>query len=198
MSEDKNGAPGAQDGGAPRPESGEAEAGSVEARLAAAERELADAKDRLLRALAETENVRRRAQREREDAQRYGATGLARDLLNVADNLRRALESAPEGQAQDELTRTLLAGVAATERELLAAFERHGIRRIDPVPGERFDHNFHQAMFEVENTGQPGGAVVQVLQPGYVMHDRLLRPAMVGVAKGQARPEETQRVDTVA
>jgi molecular chaperone GrpE len=191
MSEEKNGAFGAQDDGA------QPEAGGIEARLAAAESELAEAKDRLLRALAETENVRRRAQREREDAQRYGATGFARDLLNVADNLRRALESAPEAQAQDEVTRSLLAGVAATERELLAAFERHGIRRVDPQPGERFDHNFHQAMFEVENTGQPGGAIVQVLQPGYVMHDRLLRPAMVGVAKSQARPEEAQRVDTV-
>jgi molecular chaperone GrpE len=191
MSEEKNGAYGAQDEGA------QPEAGGIEARLAAAESELAEAKDRLLRALAETENVRRRAQREREDAQRYGATGFARDLLNVADNLRRALESAPEEQAQDEVTRSLLAGVAATERELLAAFERHGIRRVDPQPGERFDHNFHQAMFEVENTGQPGGAIVQVLQPGYVMHDRLLRPAMVGVAKSQARPEEAQRVDTV-
>jgi molecular chaperone GrpE len=191
MSEEKNGAYGAQDEGA------QPEAGGIEARLAAAESELAEAKDRLLRALAETENVRRRAQREREDAQRYGATGFARDLLNVADNLRRALESAPEEQAQDEVTRSLLAGVAATERELLAAFERHGIRRVEPQPGERFDHNFHQAMFEVENTGQPGGAIVQVLQPGYVMHDRLLRPAMVGVAKSQARPEEAQRVDTV-
>lgn len=190
MAEEKNGAPEAQAAGAPG-----AEATSLEERLAAAESELAESKDRLLRALAETENVRRRAQREREDAAKYGASNLAKDLVNVADNLRRALASVPEGQVKDELTRTLLQGVDATERELLAAFERHGIRRIDPM-GERFDHNFHQAIMEIENSGQPGGTVVQVLQPGYAMHDRLLRPAMVGVAKGE-RPLGTAPVDEV-
>ena len=183
MADEKNDATEAPANGMP----GE-EAPSLEERLAAAEAEAADAKDKLLRALAETENVRRRAQREREDAARYGAANLARDLINVADNLRRALASVPEGQATDELTRTVLQGVDATERELLAAFERHGIRRIDPM-GERFDHNFHQAIMEVENSGQPGGTVVQVLQPGYAMHDRLLRPAMVGVAKGERRAD---------
>jgi molecular chaperone GrpE len=165
-------------------------------RLPALEAELAETKDRLLRALAETENVRRRAQREREDASKYGAANFARDILNVADNLRRALDSLPEEQVGDELTRTMRQGVAATERELLAAFERHGIRRVDPV-GERFDHNLHQAMFEVERTGQAPGTVVQVLQPGYVMHDRLLRPAMVGVAKGEGRAPDGPRIDTV-
>ena len=174
---------------APRP--------AVEARLGTVEAELAEAKDRLLRALAETENVRRRAERERSDAARFGAANFAKDMLNVADNLRRAIESVPEGQGGEELMRTLLQGVAATERELLAAFERHGVRRIDPV-GERFDHNLHQAMFEVENTGKPAGIVVQVLQPGYVMHDRLLRPALVGVAKGEsAPPPPSPRFDEV-
>ncbi|HKW54036.1 MAG TPA: nucleotide exchange factor GrpE [Stellaceae bacterium] len=182
MGDEKNDASEAQAGGAPG-----IEEPRLEERLAAAESELADAKDKLLRALAETENVRRRAQREREDAAKYGASNLAKDLINVADNLRRALASVPEGQVTDELTRTLLQGVDATERELLAAFERHGIRRIDPM-GERFDHNFHQAIMEVENSGQPGGTVVQVLQPGYAMQDRLLRPAMVGVAKGERPP----------
>jgi len=190
MADEKNGAAEAQANGMP----GE-EAPSLEERLAAAEAEAADAKDKLLRALAETENVRRRAQREREDAARYGATNFAKDLINVADNLRRALASVPEGQVRDDLTRNLLQGVDATERELLAAFERHGIRRIDPM-GERFDHNFHQAIMEVENSGQPGGTVVQVLQPGYAMHDRLLRPAMVGVAKGE-RPPADGTVDEV-
>ena len=188
MADEKNGAAEAQANGMP----GE-EAPSLEERLAAAEADAADAKDKLLRALAETENVRRRAQREREDAARYGASNFAKDLINVADNLRRALASVPEGQVKDELTRTLLQGVDATERELLAAFERHGIRRIDPM-GERFDHNFHQAIMEVENSGQPPGTVVQVLQPGYAMHDRLLRPAMVGVAKGE-RPAAGGTVD---
>lgn len=150
-------------------------------RLTAAEAELAATKDKLLRTLAESENMRKRAQREREDASKYAATIFARDMLNVSDNLSRALASVTADNL-DEPTRNLLAGVAATERELQAALERHGIKRIDPL-GERFDHNFHQAMFEVEDSGQPAGTVVQVLQPGYVIHDRLLRPAMVGVAK---------------
>lgn len=166
---------------------------SLEEQLAQAQAEAGDLKDRLLRALAEAENVRRRALRERDDAARYGVASFAKDLLDVADNLRRALDSVPESQIRDELTRTLLAGVAATERALLAAFERNGIRRIDPK-GERFDHNLHQAIFEAENTGQPPGTIVEVLQPGYLLHDRLLRPAMVGVAKGEPKIE---RVDTV-
>ena len=153
-----------------------------------AQTEAAEYKDRLLRALAETENVRRRAERDRSDATKYGVTQFARDLLDVADNLRRALESVPESQVRDDVTRNLLAGVAATERALLSALERHGIRRLDPK-GERFDHNFHQAIFEVENTGKPAGTVIEVLQPGYVLHDRLLRPAMVGVAKGEPKSD---------
>ncbi len=160
----------------------EAVATGIEERLAATEAELAATRDKLLRALADAENVRKRAQREREEASKYAASAFAKDMLDVADNLRRALASVPAESEWDELTRNLLTGVAATERELLAALERHGIKRIEPQ-GERFDHNFHQAMFEVADTGQPPGTVVQVLQPGYVMHDRLLRPAMVAVAK---------------
>ena len=167
----------------------EPEGSSPETRAAELEAELAEYKDRLLRALAETENVRRRAQREREDASKYAIAGFAKDLLSAADNLRRALESLPESEAKDERTRSLLAGIAATERELLGVFERHGIKRIDPK-GEIFDHNFHQAIFETEQPEQPSGSVVEVLQPGYVLHDRLLRPAMVGVAKGGPKPPE--------
>jgi len=167
-----------------------AEETSAETRVNELEAELADQRDRLLRALAETENVRRRAQREREDASKYAVAGFAKDLLSAADNLRRALESLPEAEAKDERTRSLLAGVAATERELLGVFERHGIKRIDPK-GERFDHNLHQAIFEAERPDQPSGSVVEVLQPGYVLHDRLLRPAMVGVAKGGPKPDES-------
>ncbi len=162
---------------------------SPEARAARLETELAEQKDRLLRALAETENTRRRAQREREDATKYAITGFAKDLLSAADNLRRALDSLPEAETIDERTRSLLAGVAATERELLSVFERHGLRRIDPQ-GERFDHNLHQAIFEAEREDQPSGTIVEVLQPGYVLHERLLRPAMVGVSKQPARPAE--------
>ena len=160
---------------------------SPEARVAVLEAELAEHKDRLLRALAEAENTRRRAQRERDDATRYAISGFAKELLSAADNLRRALDSLPEAEVGDERTSSLLAGVAATERELLSVFERHGIRRIDPM-GERFDHNLHQAIFEVEHGDRPPGTIIEVLQPGYLLHDRLLRPAMVGVAKPPAKP----------
>jgi molecular chaperone GrpE len=177
------------DGLAGAPIESEAEGASQETRAADLEAELAEYKDRLLRALAETENVRRRSQREREDASKYAIAGFAKDLLSAADNLRRALESLPESEAMDQRTRSLLAGVAATERELLGVFERHGIKRIDPK-GEVFDHNFHQAIFEAERPDHPAGSVVEVLQPGYVLHDRLLRPAMVGVAKGGPKPPE--------
>jgi molecular chaperone GrpE len=177
------------DGVAGAPIESEAEKSSPETRVTELEAELAEYKDRLLRTLAEIENVRRRAQREREDASKYAIAGFARDLLSSADNLRRALESLPESEAKDERTRSLLAGVAATERELLGVFERHGIKRIDPK-GESFDHNFHQAIFEAERPEHPSGSVVEVLQPGYLLHDRLLRPAMVGVAKGGPKPSE--------
>ena len=146
----------------------------------------------LLRALAETENVRRRAQREREDVGKYAISNFARDLLPVIDNLRRAIDSVPEAARADEALAGTLEGIDITEREFLAVVERHGIRRIDPK-GERFDHNFHQAMFEVETTEFPTGTVVEVMQPGYAIADRLLRPAMVGVAKapkGDAEPTE--------
>ena len=172
----------------------EAVPATPEERAAALEAELTEAQDKLLRALAETENVRRRAQRERADAEKYGFGKFAGDLLSVADNLRRALDSLPEAEAKDDRTKSLLAGVAATERELLAAFERHGLTRIDPK-GEKFDHNFHQAVFEVENTGRPAGTVVEVLQPCYVLQDRLLRPAMVGVAKGGTPAPEPEGTD---
>jgi molecular chaperone GrpE len=194
MSDDKgNGAP---SNGAEL--SAEQNDSSVEERLAKAEAEAADLKDKLLRALAETENVRRRADREAQSSTKYAIERFAKDLLDAADNLRRALASVPEHQVNDDLTRTLLAGVAATERGLLAAFERHGIKRIDPK-GERFDHNLHQAVFEAENTGKPPGTVIEVLAPGYLLQDRLLRPAMVGVAKGEAKPPEppTERFDAV-
>jgi molecular chaperone GrpE len=188
MSEEKEGAAANDPGEDPRdgadgefPDEGAPE--SPEERLAALEAELADTKDRLLRTLAETENVRSRFQREREDAQKYAISGFAKDLLSAVDNLRRAIDAMPEAEITDPRTRSLLDGVAATERELLAAFERHGLSRIDPK-GERFDHNFHQAIFEAERPGVAAGTVIEVLQPGYVLHDRLLRPAMVGVAKG--------------
>jgi len=169
----------------------EVAAAELAVRLNKSEAELADTKDKLLRALAETENQRRRAQRDTEDARRYAASNFAKDMLDVADNLRRALGSLDPASLQDERAKALVEGVAATERALLAALERHGIKRIDPEIGERFDPHFHEAMFEVPNTGKPGGSVVQVVQAGYRMHDRLLRPAMVGVAKASANSGPT-------
>jgi molecular chaperone GrpE len=173
----------------------EAAAAELATLLAKAEAELADTKDKLLRALAETENQRRRAQREREDAQKYAAANFAKEMLDVADNLRRALASIDATALQDERIKALVEGVAATERALFAAFERHGLKRVEPQLGERFDANMHEAMFEVPNSGYPAGSIVQVLQAGYRMHDRLLRAAMVGVAKGGAPIADTPHVD---
>jgi len=153
--------------------------------LAASQAEAAALKDQLLRALAETENVRRRAQRDREEAGKYAITAFARELVGVADNLRRAIGAIPpEALANDEALKNLAAGVELTERQLLTAFERFQLRKIEPV-GEKFDSNLHQAMFELPAQGQPTGTVLQVLQPGFVLHDRLIRPAMVAVAKAE-------------
>jgi len=143
-------------------------------------------KDQLLRALAEAENTRRRTQRDREDFAKYSAAPLAKDILPVADNLARALAAVPkEALDNDEALKNLVDGIAATERQLQSALERHNIKRIDPE-GEKFDSHRHQAMFEVPGTDKPGGTVVQVLQAGYILHDRLLRPALVGIAKGSS------------
>jgi molecular chaperone GrpE len=169
----------------------EAEAASDIEILAA---EAADLKDQLLRALAEGENTRKRAAREREDSARYGISNFARDVVAVADNLRRAIDSLPAENAGEDVVKTLTEGVAATLRQLDAAFENHGIERIDPA-GQPFDHNLHQAMFEDPDSDQPPGTVVQVIEHGYKIHDRLLRPAMVGVAK---KPREGARIDTEA
>jgi molecular chaperone GrpE len=144
------------------------------------EAEVARLKDQLLRALAEQENMRRRAQREREDAVRFAAAELVRDLLTTADNLRRAIESLPADR-MDAAAKHLLGGVEATERGLLEAFRKHGIERIDPL-GEPFDPHRHQAMYQRADRQHPPGTVIEVIQPGYVYRDRLLRPAMVGVA----------------
>jgi molecular chaperone GrpE len=167
-----------------------AEPTGAEAELAA---ELAATKERLLRALAETENLRRRSAREVEDAHKYAITSFARALLEVADNLSRALASIPpEARERSELVKGLADGVALTEKSLLAAFERHQIAKVVPELGERFDHNRHQAMLELETADQPPGTIAQVMQPGYVIADRLLRPALVAVAKApRAQPEPT-------
>ena len=140
-------------------------------------------KDQLLRALAETENMRRRSEREAETARKYGHTQFARDLVGAIDNLARALQSAPEDKTTlDESVQSLLTGIELSWTEIQTAIEKHGVRQINPL-GEKFDYNFHQAMFEVSTNDQPAGMVLEVVQHGYALHDRLLRPAMVGVSK---------------
>ena len=168
--------------------------------LAAMQADYLAMKDQLLRAVAETENTRRRLTRERDETAKYAASTFAKEMLDVADNLHRALAAIPaEAVAKDEALKSLFEGVSATERQLDAAFTRQQIKRLWPE-GEKFDSNLHQAMFEVPGTDQPNGTVVQVLQAGYVMHDRLLRPALVGVAKGDPKPagDTPGHVDTVA
>lgn len=165
------------------PEEAVSEESALSNRVLNLEAELADTKDRLMRAVAETENIRRRSEREKADANTYAVTKFARDLLNVADNLRRAMDSVPDDmQGEDSPIASFVSGIEMTERELLSVFERHGISKVDPQ-GEKFDHNFHQAMSEVESPDAASGTVLQVYQPGYVLKDRLLRPAMVVVAK---------------
>ena len=166
-------------------ETAAAEPVSREAEL---EAELAATKDRLLRALADLENLRRRTERELEEARKYAITGFARELLEVADNLSRALASIPP-QARGEIgfLKDLAEGIEMTEKALLACFERHKIAKVEPQVGEKFDHSRHQAMFEVETDEYEPGTIAQVLQPGYVIDERLLRPALVGVAKAPSK-----------
>jgi molecular chaperone GrpE len=149
------------------------------------EREHAEMKDRLLRALAEMENLRKRTEREIADSRLYSVTSFARDLLVVADNMRRALETVPPElrNTAESGVKALIDGVELTERELLKALEKNGVRQFTPQ-GEKFDPNVHQAMFEIPDATVPAGSVVQVVQPGYMIGDRVLRPALVGVSKG--------------
>lgn len=144
-----------------------------------------DLKDRALRAAAEMENLRRRTARDVHDARAYAVANFARDMLSVSDNLRRALDAIPAEAAAsgDAGFKALIEGVEITERAMLSALERHGVKKLEPE-GEKFDPNFHQAMFEVPNPAVPANTVVQVVQPGYSIGERVLRPAMVGVAKG--------------
>ncbi|EHS51430.1 Protein grpE [Rhizobium sp. PDO1-076] len=160
--------------------------------LDALKAENADLRDRFLRLAAEMDNLRRRTDREIKDAKSYAVTGFARDMLSVSDNLRRAIEALPEEArtTADAGLAALIEGVEMTERGMLATMERHGIRKIEPV-GQKFDPNFHQAMFEVPNPDVPNSTVVQVVQAGYAIGERVLRPAMVGVAKGGPKIDAT-------
>jgi molecular chaperone GrpE len=152
------------------------------------DRELADMKDRLLRALADMENMRKRTEREVADARVYGISNFARDIIGVADNMHRAMQALDDElrAKADEATKTLLEGVELTERELMKTLEKHGVKRVEPM-GQKFDPNKHQAMYEVEDASVPSGSVVQVMQAGYVIGERVLRPALVAVSKGGAK-----------
>jgi molecular chaperone GrpE len=167
---------------------------TLEEALFKLEAEKGDLKDKLLRTLAEMENLRRRTERDVADARAYGVTSFARDLLGVADNLRRALESLPaEARAAFEgPAKTLAEGVELTERELLKALERHGVKKLEPL-GQKFDPNMHQAMFEAPDPTQPKGHVIAVVQAGFAIGERVLRPAMVGVSAGVPKAPEPDK-----
>lgn len=155
-----------------------------------------DLKDKYLRLAAEMDNLRRRTEREIKDAKTYAATAFARDMLSVSDNLRRALDAIPaEVRAAAEAgLMALVEGVEVTERAMLGALERHGVKKLEPA-GQKFDPNFHQAMFEVPNPDLPNNTVTQVVQDGYVIGDRVLRPAMVGVSKGGPKTDAAGTTD---
>jgi molecular chaperone GrpE len=160
------------------------EQGSVEALT----KGLGETRDKMLRTLAEMENLRKRTSREVSDARTYGITGFARDVLEIADNLQRALDAVPaEARANaDPGLKALIEGVELTERSLLNTLEKNGVKKFDPS-GQKFDPNFQQAMYEVPDPSVPAGTVVQVVQAGFMIGDRVLRPALVGVAKGGAK-----------
>lgn len=163
--------------------------------VAALQSEVADLKDKLVRQVAETENVRKRAAKEKQDASKYAVSSFAADMLSVADNLRRALDAVPEQRrGESELIQNLLAGVEGTERELQHVFERAGIKPVNPI-GEPFDPNFHEAMYEVPTNDYAPGTVAHVMQQGYMIHDRILRPARVGVAKPAEGEANSGKID---
>lgn len=153
--------------------------------------EISNLKDQLLRALAEMENTKKRAEREVKDTRAYAVTGFARDMLDVADNLSRALQSISEESKSEagEALKTLLEGVEMTERRLLSSLERHGVKKVEPSPGDALDPNMHQAAAQIP-ADQPKGAIAHVMQPGYKIGDRTLRAAMVVVSAGPANPPE--------
>ena len=148
------------------------------------EQQVEELNDKMLRALAEAENVRRRAARDKSDAAKYAIANFAREVLGVADNMKRAMASVDsDARKKDPALEQLMVGLEMTEAEMLSTFERFGIKPIEAL-GEKFDHNLHEAMFEIDDASKPAGTVMQVVEAGYMLNDRLLRPAKVGVSKG--------------
>ena len=173
-------------------------ADSEEGQIAALEAEMAQMKDQMLRALAEVDNIRKRSIKEREDAGKYAVTAFARDMLEIADNFQRAIDAVPaEAREADPALKNLMDGIEATERVMVKYLEKHGIIRMEPMDGP-FDPNFHEVMFEAPVPGKPGGTVIQVLEPGYTIADRLLRPAKVGVAKADESGGTPHKIDETA
>lgn len=171
------------------------QAGGANAEIEALKLQAEQYKDAALRAAADAENTRKRAAKEVDESNKYGVSSIAKDLISVVENLQRALDAIPAEAQKDGVVKNLFDGVDLTKKELLAVFERRGIKRIEPQLGEKFDHNFHQAMAQVEDPIVEAGCIIQVMQAGYVIHDRLLRPAMVTVSKGD--PQQPM-VDTSA
>ncbi len=165
--------------------------------IAVLDKKIAETNDKMLRALAEAENTRRRVEREKQDTAKFSVSSFARDLLNVSDNLRRALNAiTPEQREKNEQLKAIFVGVEATERELLRVFENNHIKKIEPLH-QKFDPNLHEVLFEVQAEDKVPGTIMQVIEPGYTIHERLLRPARVGVAKG-GNVVEMPRVDEQA
>lgn len=174
-----------------------AEAAPAEDPAVALAREAAELKDKLLRTLAEMENLRARTARDVADSRVYAVASFARDILTVADNMDRAMQ-ALRGELKENTdagVKVLLDGVELTERELLKVLEKHGVRKFEPQQGERFDPNLHQAMFEVVDPSLPGGSVAQVVQAGYMIGERMLRPALVAVAKATPKAKAESSAD---
>lgn len=156
--------------------------------------EIAELKDRVLRTHAEMDNMRKRLEKEKSDASKYAITRFARDIVTVGDNFQRALDTVPAGAAeQTPVLKSFLEGVELTEREFTSVLERHGVTRLDPK-GQPFNPHHHQAVMEQPNPDVPSGTVTQVFQPGYMIEDRILRPAMVVVARGGLKPKPPAEV----
>lgn len=179
-------------------------ASSEEPRIAEMEAQMADMKDKMLRVVADAENTKRRALKERDDAKKFAVSSFSRDILPVADNLRRALDAIPDELKQNDQIKNLIEGIEATERELLRTFEKNGLVKLDPLD-QIFNPNFHEVMFEAPMPDKPAGTIIQVMETGYMLHDRLIRPARVGVAKddgqgggGHPPSEPGHNIDTEA
>ena len=163
------------------------------------QQQLAATKDQGLRALADADNTRKRAVKDREDATKYAVTNFARDLLDYTDNFKRAIDSIPEDlkSSGDDRITNLLSGLEAMQRQLHQTLDKNGVRKIEPR-NEPFNPHFHEVMFEVPGSGKPAGMIVQLVDAGYILHDRLLRPARVGVAKDEGQGSAAHQVDTKA